>query len=468
MERSEPHPGGQPDLGWKAQKMPGGYAAGLPLLSDDEEALLCSLARRYSEHARANDVSDYSRAKEAVELLLPRLLNDEGLEADADQIRYLSSAALAHLAGFAPLDKMLADEQVEEVAVIGLHKPVYVYVRKKGWQASDVSFTRLEHLTHTINKMARPLGRRVTGQSPRLNALLPDGSRLHASIPPLSPGELTIRRFGARPWTVADLMMARTTSAQALAFLWLGFQSDSSVLIAGNTSSGKTTLLSALFSFVPLSERVVVIEETPELRLAHPHVVPLVSNDELSIRMADLVRDSLRMRPDRVIAGEVRLADEVEGFVETLLSGQARGSYATFHAQSGAEALRRLSNLGARPDDLASLDFVVLQRRIARYNARTLKTEEVRRMLEIGMTERANGGELRLLPIFEYDWGSDLLRPTRHLPAALERLARRLGLTPSKIRAAYAARQKTLAKLPARATPEEVLNKLQSAAYRSG
>ncbi len=479
-------------LGWRARPQRGLYASGLPALSSDEESLLLRLSARFSDWAKNNETNaddatnennpsssaSSSGARAVIGKLLTRLLQEEGLEADADQSAYLAEAAHAHLLGFAPLDQMLSDESIEEVAVIGIGQPIFVYQRKTGWQQSDVRFTHFEHLTHIINKMARPLGRRITGQSPRLNALLPDGSRLHASLPPLSGGELTIRRHGARPWTVSDLLSSGSTTPDALAFLWLAFQSDSSVLVAGNTASGKTTLLNALFSFVPLSERVLVIEETPEMRLAHPHRVCLVSNDELGVNLSELTRDSLRMRPDRVIVGEVRTPPEAQGFVETLLSGQARGSYATFHAQSASEALRRLAHLGASPDDLSSLDFIVLQRRIARYDVRTKKQQELRRMLGIWMLQNNGEGEkkknkeeapssLSLIPVFSYDARADKLKPAAGISAAFSRLSSRLGLSAAQIKSAYSSRRSFLSSPSSSAgTPSQQLSKMQSHAYR--
>jgi Flp pilus assembly CpaF family ATPase len=492
-------------LGWHARPQRGLYVSSLPSLSAEEEDLLVRLSERFADWSKSHEPSGPESVRKAVEQLLPHLLQEDGLEADEDQLTYLTHAAVTHLSGFAPLDKMLTDETIEEVAVIGLHQPIYIYARKIGWQPTDAQFTSLEHLTHLINKMARPLGRRITGQSPRLNALLPDGSRLHASLPPLSAGELTIRRHGARPWTVSDLLSSKSTTSDALAFLWLAFQSDSSVLVAGNTASGKTTLLNALFSFVPITERVLVIEETPEIRLLHPHRVSLVSNEELGITLSDLVRDSLRMRPDRVIVGEVRTPPEAQGFVETLLSGQARGSYATFHAQSAPEALRRFAHLGASPDDLSSLDFIVLQRRIARYEPRSKKQQELRRMLGIWMLQSndekenhlpkpttrhsksfshalssnlsplptssfapsSDSSSLQLVPLFSYDSRTDKLHPAPGLSIALERVAARLGLTSAQIKLAYASRRKFWSSSTSRTgTPEQQLGKIQTHAYR--
>jgi Flp pilus assembly CpaF family ATPase len=155
------------------------------------------------------------------------------------------------------------------------------------------------------------------------------------------------------------------------------------VIVAGNTASGKTTTLNALFSFIPLSDRIVIIEETPEINIPHPHKVKLVSNQELKINMKNLVEDSLRMRPDRVIVGEIRTPEETAAFIETILSGQARGSYATFHAQSSEELIKRMVNLGISKIDTTSIDFVIIQRRLMRYDPNTRNYWEERKGIEI-------------------------------------------------------------------------------------
>jgi hypothetical protein len=217
---------------------------------------------------------------------------------------------------------------------------------------------------------------------------------------------------------------------------------------------------------------MLVIEETPELRPPHPHKVSLICQDELNVGMADLVRDSLRMRPDRVIVGEVRTPPETQAYMETLLSGQARGSYATFHAQSAAETLRRLVNLGASPDDLVSLDFLVIQRRIAHYEVRSRQQKELRRLLGIYMlvpSENTRGPHslsLEPLPLMEYDLRLGKLIPTPALAQGLARLAQKLGLTPAQVRGLYAERSKFLSKLPSSAEPQKIIDKIQSFAYR--
>ncbi|MFH1306810.1 MAG: ATPase, T2SS/T4P/T4SS family [Candidatus Micrarchaeota archaeon] len=448
-----------PSLGWKVKKEKNTYDCAIPQLSEDEEEFLRLLANEFSEYSKNYDASTPSLAKKAVDTLFSQLLSREGIEVDDEQQKYLSNAAISHLAGFAPLDAMLNDENIEEIAVIGIKKPIYVYLRKKGWQKTNASFTTHEHLIHIINKMARSLGRRITSNSPRINALLPNNSRMHASIPPLSKGELTIRLHSSTPWSIADILQTKSTTPQALSFLWLAFQSDSSILIAGNTSSGKTTLLNSLSSFIPLNERILVIEETPEIRLPHPHLVQLTANEDLQINMTNLVRDSLRMRPDRVIVGEIRTPPEVEAFAETLLSGHARGSYATFHAQSANEAIRRLQNLGISQDDLSSLNFIVMQRRIARYDANKKKQKEIRKMLGIYMLSN-----LKLLPIFEFNPNNSQLLPTPHLKSALSLLSQKLGIQEKQIKKLFSSRTSFLSRLTPR-HPDEITNKMQKFAY---
>lgn len=460
------------EIGWRILPDKKAADARLPALSEDEQIFLLALSSRFREWTKHHDLPTPAAALAEVERLLDAQAAADGLDLEPDQRAYLSGAARAHLAGFAPLDHFLSDPNLEEIAVIGLNLPVYIYVRKSGWQRTNATITSLEHLTHLINKMARPLGRRVSAESPRINALLPDGSRLHASIPPLSAGEITVRRHAVRAWSAADLLQSGSLNAQALAFLWLAFQSDSSVLVAGNTASGKTTLLDALLGFIPLHERMLVIEETPELRPPHPHKVSLVCQEEPGIGMADLVRDSLRMRPDRVIVGEVRTPPETQAYMETLLSGQARGSYATFHAQSAAETLRRLVNLGASPDDLVSLDFVVIQRRIAHYEMRSRQQKELRRLLGIYMlvqSEKIKGPHslsLEPLPLMEYDMRRGKLIPTPALAQGLARLAQKLGLTPAQAKRLFVERSKFLSRLPAGGEPEKIIEKIQSFAYR--
>lgn len=370
-------------LGWRILGH-GEYKLDMPLLSGDEENLICLAEERFREAARNGPA-------ESGKLIL-QLLNaaaaESGIYLSRSQEAQLGQIAQMHIYGFGFMEALLSDPEIEEISVIGPQRPVYVYARGKGWLRVNAAFDDERAIGEIVNKMAAKLGRRITMQNPRLDAMLPDGSRLHASLPPVSAGEITIRRFREKPFSPAELAKNGTIDAHALAFLSVLMQSDSSVLVAGNTASGKTTTLNALFSFVPANERVIITEETPEIMIPHAHQMRLVANRDMGIHLRDLVYDTLRMRPDRMIVGEVRNREESEALFDVLLAGQARGCYATFHAQSAREALSRLKTFGIAQGDLSSIDCIVVQRRMLSYDPKKRANTEMRRVVEIAEVGR--------------------------------------------------------------------------------
>ncbi len=439
-------------LGWSVlSDSSSKYKINLPQLSADEEKLIARITDEFREMSKKEELSDDREfVKKRIESLIKAYCARENILMEKSQFAYLSKIALMNTHGYGVLDNLLADDELEEIAVVGVNKPIYVYHRRDGWLTTDAAFTREETLINTINKMARPLGRRITFQTPRLNAVLPDGSRIHASIPPISNLELTIRKFRRNPISVVDLISLKTFTSESLAFLWMLFQSDISALISGNTACGKTSTLNALFSFVPLSERVLITEETPEINIPHAHVVKLLANREIGISMGELVADSLRMRPDRVIVGEVRTAEEVGALFETILSGQARGSYATFHAQSAHETLARLRSLGVLPMDIGSLDLIVIQRRMLRYNPKTCASTEIRRAIEI-CELLPNGDALpKTNALFEYDFKTDKLERRDNNSKIVQRVARNFGIGESEFERELEARENFLKHLCAK------------------
>ncbi|HID72749.1 TPA: CpaF family protein [Candidatus Micrarchaeota archaeon] len=393
----------------------------------------------FREASRTQRPATKEESLELVKELLHNEARELGIYLEGDQAEYLSKIAFLHIYGYAFLDLLIGDSEIEEISVIGIGKPVYVFLRNKGWRSVNACFDDEKTIADIVNKMSRKLGRHITIQNPRLDAMLPDGSRLHASLPPVSHGEITIRKFRERPFSPRELCENGTLSASALAFLSLVMQGDHSVVIAGNTASGKTTTLNALFSFVPANERVLITEETPEINIPHEHQLRLVANRDMGISLMDLVYDSLRMRPDRMIVGEIRNKDEARALFDVLLAGQARGSYATMHAQSVNEALGRLKSFGIGDMDAESIDCIAIQRRMLVYDPKAKRNAEVRRVVEIA--EMGNGPKT----LFSLDKpkGTKLLKESR----LLSRIADSFGMDARDILRELSRREKILLKL---------------------
>jgi pilus assembly protein CpaF len=263
--------------------------------------------------------------------------------------------------GLGPLEPLLADPLVDEVMVNG---PGTVWVERGGrLEATGVSFASAGDLRHAIERILAPVGRRVDEAEPLVDARLPDGSRVNVIIPPLALDGpvLTIRRFRRRGLSADELVEIGTLTASLRDFLARSVRARANVLVSGGTGSGKTTTLNALSAFIPDDERVVTIEDAAELRLQQPHVVRLEARPanlegrgEVTIRR--LVRNALRMRPDRIVVGEVRGAEALD--MLSAMSTGHEGSLSTIHAGSASEALRRLETLALMADVALPLEAV--------------------------------------------------------------------------------------------------------------
>ena len=297
--------------------------------------------------------------------VLDRLVKQarEKLEFDETSVRFWAPFVVGGRLG--PLEPLLSDPEVEEIMVNGIGKPVFIYHRKKGMVCTGLVINEPAYFLEIANRILSPLGRRVDESHPRASGVLSSGDRVSVLIPPYSRDfVMDIRRFSVEPLTILDLIRGGMLSYEDAALLWLVFErGDVNVGIVGNTGSGKTTLLNALTRFIPKSSRILLVEEVPEIKPLQDQVVSLISVDPLGLTMRDAIIDSLRLRPDRTIIGEVRSDEEVRALHESCLAGQALGTYFTYHAESADEARRRLVAQGFPEHDLSSIDLLVVVRR---------------------------------------------------------------------------------------------------------
>src|SRR4051794_20125856 len=297
----------------------------------------------------AADADDDAPLEERVRALVDR---EAGLLAAGERAE-LRRLGGERGSGRGPLEPLLADPAVDEVMVVG---PARVWIERAGRiEPGGVAFADEGELRHAIERILAPLGRRVDEASPLADARLPDGSRVNVVIPPLSleGPVLTIRRFRRRGFSAGELVEQGTLTEALRAFLAGAVRGRVNLLISGGTGSGKTTTLNALSAFIPADERIVTIEDAAELRLQQPHVVRLEARPpnlegrgEVTIRA--LVRNALRMRPDRIVVGEVRGAEALD-MLSAMTTGHD-GSLSTIHAGSPEEALRRLETLALMAD----------------------------------------------------------------------------------------------------------------------
>ena len=286
---------------------------------------------------------------------LEQYINDEidrnisNYDLDYLQRNYIFRMIQNEINGYGPITVLLEDDHVTEIMVNGPNE-IYVEVDGKLNREDSVSFINDKHIIRTIQRMVQPLGRTIDTANPMVDARLRDGSRLNAIIPPLSltGPVLTIRKFAKDLESVDDLLLKGTLTNDMAIFLEASVRAKLNILVSGGTGTGKTTLLNILSSFIGEDERIITIEDAAELRLKQPHVISLetrMSNyeGEGEVTVRDLVRNSLRMRPDRIIVGEVR-GKEAFDMMQAMNTGH-EGSLTTLHANGTADAFNRLETM---------------------------------------------------------------------------------------------------------------------------
>ena len=352
-------------------------------------------------------------------------------DAERDQ---LVSEIIDSALGYGPIERYLDDPSVSEVMVNGIDG---VFVEREGQLIeTDAQFFSEQHVLRVIDRIVAPLGRRIDEASPMVDARLPDGSRVNAVIAPLAIDgpQLTIRKFTQRVLSLDDLVRLGTLTDQVGAFLSACVRGRMNILISGGTGSGKTTLLNVLSSMIPATERIVTIEDAAELRLQQRHVVRLESRTaniegKGEVRARELVRNALRMRPDRIVVGEVRGAEALD-MLQAMNTGHD-GSLSTLHANSPRDALSRVETMVL----MAGFDLPVRAIREQAASAIDLLVhisrgrDGVRRVTRVSSVDGMEGETITLSDVFSFDAETatdgaitGALRPTGVRPKLTERL----------------------------------------------
>ena len=348
-----------------------------------------------------------------VEEQLHRALAQERLAITADERHAVVQAIFDDVLGYGPIDRLLRDPDVDEVMVNG---PDRVYVESKGKIVlTDVTFEDEQHVRRIVDKIVSQVGRRVDEATPMVDARLPDGSRVNVVVHPLAIGGpfMTIRRFAADPFQVSDLVNFGTLSQQSADFIQACVEGRLNVVVSGGTGTGKTTMLNVLSSFIPSGERIITIEDAKELQLQQPHVLccearPPNIEGKGEVRIRDLVRNALRMRPDRIVVGEVRGSEALD-MLQAMNTGHD-GSLTTVHSNSPRDTLSRIETMALmagmelpvrviREQMASALDLVVHLSRLR---------DGTRRVTHISEVMGMEGDVITLQDMYLFDFGMGL------------------------------------------------------------
>lgn len=331
------------------------YHISVPKISDATHTLLDSVKDELLKDAKigVEEIFDQARIKNLITEFenKTRGMIDKRLPKIPESTKnFLTQSLVNEMLGLEILEFLLADDDLEEIVINTSKEPLWVYHKEFGWLKSNVFVSTEQQIHNYASIIARRVGRQITTLAPLLDAHLISGDRVNSTLFPISTkgNTLSIRKFARKPWTITDFLVNKTLNPQIAAFLWLSIQYELNMIVAGGTSAGKTAFLNTLMPFIQSNHRIISIEDTRELQLPDfLHWVPLTTRlpnpeGKGEISMLDLMINSLRMRPDRIVVGEIRRAAQAEVLFEAMHTGHS--VYATLHANTSEEALRRMTN----------------------------------------------------------------------------------------------------------------------------
>ncbi|WP_394356108.1 CpaF family protein [Thermococcus stetteri] len=417
------------------------YELRFPKLSKEEEQLFRRIKDRAITEIQLDPtaIPNPEERRKFFIMAVKKMLKEEAPHYSEGRIEVLAEMIVQQMVGYGKLDSLVRDDNLEEIMVIGTNRPVYVWHRRFNMCKTNIVFDNEKEILNIIERIAREVGRRIDQQSPLLDARLPDGSRVNATIPPISLDgpTITIRKFKKDPLTIIDLIKYGTMSSEVAAFLWLLVDGlgvkPANILVSGGTGSGKTTTLNSIAMFIPPSERVISIEDTAELQLPVEHWVRLETRPpnlegKGEVTMDDLVRNTLRMRPDRIIVGEVRGPEARTMF--TAMNTGHDGCMGTLHANSARETIVRLESppMNVPRIMIPALDIILIQ---VRFHSR--KKGTLRRVTEVAEVSGLEGESIQLNTLYKYDPAKDELVSTGVPSRTINILAQHTGMSVKEI-----------------------------------
>lgn len=364
-----------------------------------------------------------------------------------DVIAYLVGRLLQEMLGLGPIEFLLNDPGLEEIVVTSAKEPIRVYHKKYGWLETNITIPSEDQIKNYSSIIARRVGRQITTLNPLLDAHLVTGDRANAVLYPIGTkgNTITIRKFARDPWTVTDFINNQTCSAEIFALIWHSIQYEMNLLVSGGTASGKTSFLNVILPFIPPNQRVISIEDTRELQLSeHLYWCPLVTRQpnpegKGSVTMLDLLINSLRMRPDRIILGEMRRKDQAQVLFEAMHTGHS--VYATVHADTIGETIKRLIHppIEVPANLLSAVNLNVVMFRDRR--------KGLRRVLQVGeYIAGEEEGATTVKPNILYRWKPDKDEIVQHSDSLRlrEELSRFTGMTQREVNKELKEKEKIL------------------------
>ncbi len=421
------------------------YRISISSISQTTEMILEKIRKELIKEVNLGIVSltSYNKetlAQEKFKETIHNLINKYFPDADDKTVEFLTSYLIQKALGMGPVEILDDDPELEEIVINNADEPIWVYHKKHGWIKTEIILKDEEQIKHFSSMLGRKVGRQITVLEPLMDANIEGGDRVNATLKPISSkgNTITLRKFSAKPWTITDFLKSKTISVEAAAFLWHCIQYELSTLIAGGTASGKTSALNVITNFFPPNQRTISIEDTREIQLPKfMHWVPLLTRQPNTegkggIAMLDLLVNSLRMRPDRIIVGEIRRKKEAEILFEAIHTGHS--VFATVHANNAKETLTRLTSppIEIPKSMLPAISLVMIQYR----NRRT----GLRRTFQIG--EILEDGSINLL--MQYDSSKDRLQKVNRSKSVMNTLEMYTGLSRVKIEAEIKEKEKIL------------------------